>query len=232
MKQVQVWKYAKHGRKDVLGIIKDNTVLKEVCLSYKEEYDIEVKNFRSLEKNHSSVMYEKLSRLVELGRKINPEKFTIKQLCIDVGITYCQYKFYMKFYYIDDGMKYLIDTGKIQQNIVMNIIHRFPEKDWNFMIEKQLKYKLTKNDLVHLKTNDKYKDDKEWDVLFDKRGVKRGEHFSFTNKRSILTWCKNLCNQLGKLECYNEPTKKKIFSKIYETHYKLGVWLQKHDEWK
>lgn len=232
----KVWKYAKHGQTNELGLIKSNRheeptiTFKKENIFLRSEYDQNIKIFKRADRNYPKFMYETLTRLLEIGKELDKD-FTIIQLCRDLDITYERYKYYMKYELLTDDMKYLIQKGDIKQDSLMNIIHRFPKEDWKYLIEKQIKFKLSKNELVDLRKNNAYKNEKNWIKKFDERNITNCKH-STSNKRSIYIWCKRLLNELDDLQCFNNPTKKKVYKNIYDTNNKLSKWLKKHEEWK
>lgn len=194
------------------------------------EYKYNIEAFKTADKNYPKFMYETLMKLNDLGKKMDPE-FTISKLCADLEITYERYKFYMKYCRISDETKDLVESGKIKQDVVMNIIHRFPRRDWKELIKKQLKYNLTRNDIVKLRKNDKHKDKKNWDKMFDERSATRKIQAKSVNKRSVRIWCDKLIKELKDLECFNKTAKEQIYEKIKTTKDKLSEWMDVHRSW-
>ena len=256
----KLWKYSKKvleskGLKSTLGIVSDNTpiVVPSLKLDHKEieerpqpkieqkpienndalkkEYEDSINDFKKSEREHSTFMYEKLVKLEALGRKIDPEGFTIMKLCEDLGITYNRYNYFMEYKNIEDWMKEHIKNKEISQDIVINIIHRFPKKDWKEVIHKELKYKLTRNDMVSLRARKRYKKAKNWDKIHDTMRGRRQNMQSSTNKRTIYTYCQRLITGLDELKSFNKITKKKVYSKVSTTNKKLDKWLKKHKSW-
>lgn len=230
----KTWKYSNNADKNSLGIIRNATEEKPITIrlgfTLIEEYNSKVKVFKSADRNYPKFMYEILTKLLQIGKSIKDD-FTIKQLCKDLDITYERYKFYMKYEQIDEETEKLIDNKELSQSVILNIIHRFPKNEWKNVIEKELKYKLTKNDLSALRTNDKFKDVKEWDKIYDERTSKRIAKNKCTNKRSVQIWCDKLIREVDNIQCFNNPTKKKIYGQIKKTHDKLEEWLNKNKEW-
>lgn len=207
-----------------------NQINKENELA-KIEYNYNINAFKKADKNYPKFMFETLTRLLALGRQMD-NNFTVGQLCTDLGITYERYKYYMKYCKIDEEMTQLIESGKIKQDVVMQVIHRFPRKDWKPILQKQIKYDLTRNDVVNLRKNDAYKVEKNWGKVFDDRKTIRAKQGKSINKRSIGIWCDNLIKELKQLECHSAPTKKKMYIKIDETRKTLAKWLESHKRWK
>jgi hypothetical protein len=129
-------------------------------------------------------------------------------------------------------MKTMVESKEIKQDILMNIVARFPKDDWNYVINNQKKYKLYKARLISLRTKDRYKDIKNWDRIFDNKRESGKERNGSLNKRSIYIWCNNLIKDLKLLNCYNEPTKKKIYRHIKNTRDSLDRWIKEHEGWK
>jgi len=205
-------------------------IYKENSKKYFEMYKELVKQFRNYEGNYPKFMYKLLLRIVALGKSASP-RFTKKQLCKDLGITYERYKFYMKYKNIVNTE---LENCDIVPNTLLNIVARFPKSEWQEIISKQKTYKLSKNQIVKLRTEDKFKDETNWVEEHNKINLSTKKEYkgTYTNLRSVRSWCFHFGKDLKKISVTTPSMRNEIYNLILETKNSLDEWLKNHDFWK
>jgi len=189
--------------------------------------------FKHANNNYPKFMCNILLKIKYLGEQLY-ENYPIKQLCVDVGITYQKYKFYIKYKIVEEKYNHLIVDNKINPNLMIEIIKRFPEKEIKGIIKKQIKYNIPKNKLIALKKNDNYKDDNEWEKSFNSCNlvkIKRNRTTS-TNLRSIRTHCNRLITELKDINAKNMHTRAEIYTLLKQTREEINIFLEENIAWE